>query len=65
MRKKNKLDPCPLCGSKRKAPTTASLRNAGAKTAGLSGVSAPTESSDDRTANEFAALLLAGRSSQL
>lgn len=71
MRKKNKLDLCPLCGSKRKVPTTASLRNARPKTAALSGVltsaadSGPAESSDDRTANEFAALLLTGRTSQL
>lgn len=67
MKKKNQLDLCPLCGSKRKASTTASLSKAGAKIAGLSGVftsaadSGPAESIDDKTANEFAALLLGAR----
>ena len=64
MKKKNQLDPCPMCGNRRKPRTTASLGKSALKTAGPSGVSGPAESSDDRTANDFAALLLAGRTSQ-
>ena len=63
MKKGNKSDLCPLCGGERK-PATTTFRAVRASKAVASTVpetatySLGAESSDDRTANDFAELLL-------
>lgn len=66
MKKAYKSDPCPLCGGERKpAPkaSRAALHASGVyKASKTVGYSFGAESSDDQTANDFAAVLMKGRS---
>ncbi len=71
MKKENKADRCPVCGGERgpspkKSTSRVVVGNVLArKTPELVADSDGAESSDDQTANDFAAVLLKSRSSQL
>ena len=71
MSKKNKTDRCPVCGGEKKPRSRKSISRVGIgnalarKTSDLITDGDGAESSNDQTADDFAAVLLKGRNSQL
>lgn len=71
MSKKNKTDRCPVCGGEKKPSPRKSISRVGignapaCKTPDLIADGDGAESSNEQTANDFAAVLLKGRNLQL
>jgi hypothetical protein len=71
MSKKNKTDRCPVCGNEKKPSPKKSISRVGIgntvarKTPDFIADGDGAESSNDQTANDFAAILLQGRNAQV